>query len=86
METGATHQKLTLSVVIITLNEARHIGACLDSVAFADEIIVLDSGSTDQTCDIARAKGAKDTVVGIWACFRPQKNRARVQATRAWVC
>ena len=85
METGAPPKKLTLSAVIITKNEARHIAACLDSVSFADEIIVLDSGSTDGTCDIARAKGAKVTVVNDWPGFGPQKNRALDLATCDWV-
>ena len=85
METGATPERLTLSVVIITLNEARHIGACLDSVSFADEVIVLDSGSTDATCEIARARGARVTVVSDWPGFGPQKNRALDLATCDWV-
>jgi len=76
---------MTLSVIIITKDEARHIGACLDSVAFADEIIVVDSGSRDETCDIARAKGAKVTVTGDWPGFGPQKNRALDLATQDWV-
>lgn len=85
METGATPKKLTLSAVIITKNEARHIAACLDSISFADEIIVLDSGSTDGTCDIARAKGAKVTVAADWPGFGRQKNRALDLATGDWV-
>lgn len=85
METGQTPEKLTLSVVIITKNEARHIAACLDSVSFADEIIVLDSGSTDGTPDIAQAKGAKVTIVDDWPGFGPQKNRALDLATKDWV-
>ena len=43
-----------LSVVIITKNEARRISRCLESVRWADEIIVLDSGSTDETVEIAK--------------------------------
>jgi len=74
-----------LSVIIITRNESRHIGACLDSVAFADEIIVLDSGSTDDTCDIARARGARVAVTADWPGFGPQKNRALDMATGSWV-
>lgn len=48
----------TLSVVIITRNEEHNIGRCLTSVAFADEIIVVDSQSSDRTVDIARSQGA----------------------------
>jgi len=76
---------MTLSLIVITKNEARHIGDCLDSVAFADEIIVVDSGSTDATCEIARAKGAKVVVTTDWPGFGPQKNRALDLATKEWV-
>ncbi|HUH59906.1 MAG TPA: glycosyltransferase family 2 protein [Candidimonas sp.] len=76
---------MNLSVIIITKNEARHIGECLDSVAFADEIIVVDSGSTDDTCAIAAAKGAKVTVTHDWPGFGRQKNRALDLATKEWV-
>lgn len=46
-----------LSVIIITKNESKNIGACLQSVAFADEWIVVDSGSTDDTLSLAKAAG-----------------------------
>lgn len=75
----------TLSVIIITRDEAGNIGDCLDSVSFADEIIVLDSGSTDATRDIAQAKGAKVSVADDWPGFGPQKNRALALATQDWV-
>ncbi len=75
----------TLSVIIITKNEAAHIEACLDSVAFADEIIVVDSGSVDATCELARGKGAKVTVTHDWPGFGRQKNRALDLATSDWV-
>jgi len=48
-----------LSVVIITRDEEAAIGAALDSVAFADEIVLVDSGSRDRTVEIARARGAR---------------------------
>lgn len=76
---------MTLSVIIITKNESQHIADCIDSVAFADEIIVLDSGSTDGTREIAQAKGAKVELSPDWPGFGPQKNRALDLATKEWV-
>ena len=48
-----------ISVVIITMNERDNIERCLRSVAFSDDILVVDSGSTDGTCEIARSLGAR---------------------------
>lgn len=76
---------VSLSVIVITKNEERHIGACLSSLVFADEIIVLDSGSTDRTCEIARDHGAKVHTTSDWPGFGPQKNRALDLATGDWV-
>ena len=77
--------RATLSVIIITLNEAGHIAECLDSVGFADEVIVVDSGSGDGTREIAREKGAKVTLTEDWPGFGRQKNRALDLATGDWV-
>ena len=77
--------RATLSVIIITLNESAHIAECLDSVAFADEVVVVDSGSSDDTRDIARARGAKVVLTEDWPGFGPQKNRALDLATCDWV-
>jgi glycosyltransferase involved in cell wall biosynthesis len=73
-----------LSAIIITRNEAHNIGPCLDSVAFCDERIVVDSGSTDDTVTIARAAGAR-VLHHDWAGFGAQKNVALAQATGDWV-
>ncbi len=73
-----------LSIILITKNEAANIRACLESVAWADEIIVVDSGSTDDTVAICRELGA--TVhEHDWPGFGEQKNRALGYATKDWV-
>jgi glycosyltransferase involved in cell wall biosynthesis len=76
---------MTLSVVIIARNEAANLPACLQSVAFADEVVVLDGGSTDDSVAIARAHGARVTESSEWPGFGPQKNRALALATGDWV-
>jgi glycosyltransferase involved in cell wall biosynthesis len=73
-----------LSAIVIARNEAANIGACLDSVAFCDERIVVDGGSSDGTADIARAKGAR-VAQHDWQGFGPQKNFALSLATGDWV-
>jgi len=73
-----------LSVILITKNESANIRACLESLAWADEIIVVDSGSTDDTVELARQSGAR-VYVHDWPGFGPQKNRALDYATCDWV-
>ncbi len=75
----------TLSVILITRDEAQRIERCLRSVDFADEIVLVDSGSTDQTVALARAAGARVTVRADWPGFGVQKNRALALATGDWV-
>lgn len=75
---------MKLSVIVITKNEAHCIGECLRSVAFADELIVVDSGSSDQTVEICRELGARVEITD-WPGFGPQKNRALDLATGDWV-
>ncbi len=76
---------MKLSVIIITKNEAANIAECLKSVSFADEFIVVDSGSTDGTVELARALGAVVEVTPDWPGFGPQKNRALDLVTGDWV-
>ena len=76
---------MSLSVILITKNEERHIRDCLASVAFADEVIVLDSGSSDRTCEIAESLGARVHRSADWPGFGPQKNRALDLAGCDWV-
>src|SRR5262249_27186952 len=73
-----------LSVTVITKNEAAHIGECLASVAWADERLVVDSGSTAGTPDLARAAGAR-VIVRDWPGYAAQKNFAAGEAAHNWI-
>ena len=73
-----------LSVILITKNEAANIRACLESVAWADEIVVVDSGSVDATAEICKEFGAR-VYVHDWPGFGAQKNRALGYSTNDWV-
>ena len=75
---------MPLSVVIITLNAAEHIRQCLESVAWAEEIVVLDSGSTDGTVEICR-EYTSHVHLTDWPGFGRQKNRAIDHATQDWI-
>jgi len=77
-------QTLSFSFVIITLNAAQQLEACLESVVFAHEIIVVDCGSSDATTEIALKYGAK-VIVQPWLGFGPQKQFAVSQARNDWV-
>lgn len=75
---------MALSVIIIAKNEERNIRRCLESVQFADEIIVLDSGSEDNT--VAIAKEYTEHVFSTdWPGYGAQKQRALSKATQEWV-
>jgi len=73
-----------LSVAIITLNEEANLARTLASVRFADEVIVLDSGSVDRTRDIAAEAGAK-VFCEPWKGFSAQKNSAISKCTGTWI-
>ncbi len=74
----------TLSVVLITLNEAANLPRTLASVSWAEEILVVDSGSTDATLEIAKSLGAR-VIEEPWKGFAAQKNSAIDHATSEWV-
>jgi len=74
----------TLSVVIVAKNEARNIADCVASAAFATEVLVLDSGSTDGTPALATAAGAR-VVVTDWPGYGPQVARGFAMARGDWV-
>ena len=73
-----------LSACIITLNEADRIEACIDSLAFCADILVVDSGSSDATRELAAAKGAR-VLVHEFAGYRAQKDFAVQAAHHDWV-
>ena len=77
-------QDLPLTLVVITHNEAANIARCLDSVPFAAEKLVVDSGSTDDTAAIAAAHGAH-VVQQAWLGFGPQRNFATTQCSHDWI-
>jgi glycosyltransferase involved in cell wall biosynthesis len=74
----------TLSVAIITLNEEANLARTLTSVQFADEIIIVDSGSTDRTAEIAQSFHAK-LFAEPWKGFAAQKNFAIDKCSSTWV-
>jgi glycosyltransferase involved in cell wall biosynthesis len=73
-----------VSVTVITKNEAADIGAALASVAWADEIVVVDSQSTDDTVAIARRHTSR-VIVREWPGYVDQKNYAAAQASHDWI-
>ena len=73
-----------VTATLITLNEAPHIGAALESVAWADEIVVVDADSTDETVALAKKAGAR-VEVRAWPGFSAQKNYAASIASHDWI-
>ena len=79
---GALQMKI--SACIITFNEEENIHAACESVSWADEIVVVDSESTDRTAEIARACGAR-VIINKWPGFAKQKQFATEAAAHDWV-
>lgn len=75
----------TISCIMIVKDEERNIKACLDGLKWADEIIVVDSGSTDRTIEICKAAPKVKFFQRPWKGFGPQKNMALSLATSDWV-
>ncbi len=79
-----TEKKQTLSIAVIAVNEADRIGNLLKSSAFADELIVVDSGSTDGTQEICKSFGAT-VIYNQWPGYALQRNFAADQALSDWI-
>jgi glycosyltransferase involved in cell wall biosynthesis len=75
---------MKISATIVALNEERNIARAIRSLGCADEIIVVDSGSSDRTCEIAEGLGAR-IVVEPWRGYAAQKNFAASQSTYEWI-
>lgn len=75
----------TLTVAVLTLNEEKRIRACLESASFADQLLVVDSGSTDATVAIAREMGAEVHIHPDWQGFAVQRNRLLQHATGDYI-
>ncbi len=87
MEDDTSMQSVTrnlLAVIVLTKNEERHIGPCLDSLTWSDRRVVFDSLSTDRTCEIARACGA-EVIQYLFSDFASQRNAALEAVEADWI-
>ena len=75
---------MKISATIITFNEERNVARAIESLRCADEILVVDSGSTDRTVELARNLGAR-VVESAWPGYANQKNFAAEQAAHDWI-
>ena len=75
----------TLTALILAKNEERHISECVASVAFADEVLVIDDFSTDETVALAQASGAKVITHALNGDWSQQRNFAVSEATGDWI-
>ncbi|HWI13426.1 MAG TPA: glycosyltransferase family 2 protein, partial [Burkholderiales bacterium] len=76
---------MRVSAIVITKNAGATLRRCLESLEWTDEIVVVDSGSADDTVALARALGAQVHDTADWPGYGPQKNRALQHATGDWV-
>jgi hypothetical protein len=78
------HERQRIVTCLITLNEEQRLPAALASVAFCDEVVVVDGGSSDRTVEVARAAGAK-VIENSWPGYAAQRNVALDAANGDWV-
>lgn len=76
---------MSISAVLIVKNEAHHLRECLETLTWADEIVVLDAGSQDDTCAIAREFTDHVSVNADWQGFGIQRQRAEALASSEWI-
>ncbi len=81
---GRSHEAVRISATIIALNEQRNIARAVRSAGFCDETLVVDSGSTDGTVEIAESLGAR-VVTNEWPGYAAQKNFAASAARSEWI-
>ena len=84
MDRDPPSRRAPVSLVLITRNAAPQLRACIDSARFADEVVVVDSGSDDDTVQVAASMGAR-VIHQPWLGFGPQKQFAVARATHDWV-
>ena len=76
---------MKISTIIITLNEEEHVDRCLESIrGLADEVVVVDCGSQDKTCEVVVSLGAR-LFRRAWTNYSDQKNFAAAQASHDWI-
>jgi (heptosyl)LPS beta-1,4-glucosyltransferase len=73
--------RATLTVCLIVRNESSNIDECLASISWADEIVVIDGGSSDDTAERARRHGARVESAADWQGFGIQRQRAQALAS-----
>lgn len=82
---ASSSSRPTLTIGVLTLNEAHCIRACLKSAAFADQVLVVDSGSRDGTVEIAQSMGAEVHIYPDWQGFAVQRNRLLQHASGDYI-
>src|SRR3990172_9037970 len=81
---SASRRGPTVSAIVVCFNEEKNIRDCLESLRWCDEIVVVDSFSTDRTVEICR-QYTERIIQRPWAGYRDQKAFAHSQATKQWV-